>query len=59
LNNPLKYVDPTGLYNIKDGTVEKGDTLRGITKELNNYFGTNNSVDDYVKMNGISDPDKI
>jgi RHS repeat-associated protein len=59
LNNPLKYVDPTGLYNMKTGEVEKGDTLGGITGELNNYFGTKYSYNDIAQINNIANPDAI
>lgn len=59
LNNPLKYVDPTGMYNIKSGEVEKGDTLSAITSELNDYYGTKYNYNDIAKFNNISNPDKI
>jgi len=59
INNPLFYVDPTGMYIMKTGEVEKGDTLGGITSELNNYFGTNYSSGDIAAFNNISNPDKI
>lgn len=58
-NNPLKYLDPTGMYDIKAGKVESGDTLGGITKELNDFYATDYSVNDIAKINGISDPNKI
>ena len=59
LNNPLKYVDPTGMYDIKAGKVEEGDTMGGINDELNEFYGTNYSVEDLAKINGIADPNKI
>ncbi|MCG6153951.1 polymorphic toxin-type HINT domain-containing protein [Leptospira bandrabouensis] len=46
-------------YDIKTGTVEKGDNLIKITKELNDKYGTNYSVEDIKKMNGLKDSDKI
>lgn len=59
LNNPIKFIDPTGMYNMKSGEVEKGDTLGGITSELNDYFGTRHSYQDIAKINNISDPNKL
>ena len=35
LNNPLKYIDPTGKYNVETGEIEKGDTEKSITKAVN------------------------
>jgi len=37
-NNPLINIDPTGLYNIKTGTVEKGDTPDKIVNSINKAF---------------------
>jgi len=59
LNNPLIFVDPTGMYNMKSGEVEKGDTLSKITNELNDYFGTDYTYKDIAKFNDISNPDLI
>ena len=59
LNNPIKFVDPTGMYNMKTGEVEKGDTLGSITGELNTYFGTNYSFQDIATINDISNPNRI
>jgi RHS repeat-associated protein len=59
LNNPLKFIDPTGMYNMPTGEVEEGDTLGSITGELNNYFGTRLSYQDLAKINSISDPNRI
>ncbi len=58
-NNPVIYVDPNGLFNIKTGDIEKGDTLRDITNQLNKKFGTKLSVSDVARANKIKDPDKI
>ncbi|MGB4268164.1 MAG: RHS repeat-associated core domain-containing protein, partial [Spirochaetota bacterium] len=58
-NNPVTFVDPDGLFNIKTGEIEKGDTLRDITQQLNSKFGTNLTVLDVAKANNIKNPDKI
>jgi hypothetical protein len=58
-NNPVIYVDPDGLFNIKTGEIEKGDTLRSITPQLNSRYGTNLSIFDVAKANNIKNPDKI
>jgi LysM repeat protein len=54
-NNPVKYVDPNGMFNVKTGEVEKGDTLSSITKILNKTNGTNYSVSTVQKLNNIED----
>jgi RHS repeat-associated protein len=58
-NNPVIYIDPDGLFNIKTGEIERGDTLKSITPQLNSKFGTNLSIFDVAKANNIKNPDKI
>lgn len=58
-NNPLKLVDPNGLFSLLTGTVEKGDTLGFITNVLNNTYSTNYSVSTIAKLNGIQNPNLI
>ncbi len=58
-NNPLKFTDPFGLFVVKTGTVEKGDTLNKITSMLNKVNSTNYSVPQVAKLNGIEDVNKI
>jgi hypothetical protein len=38
-------------YIIKTGEVEKGDTLISITKEVNNYYGTDKDASEMAKIN--------
>ena len=38
-NNPIINKDPTGLYNVKTGVVEKGDTKSKIVNSINKAFG--------------------
>ncbi len=58
-NNPLTYKDPFGLYNLKSGKVEKGDTLSLIRNLINKTNGTNYSVSQLANLNKISNPDRI
>jgi len=58
-NNPINRSDPSGLFNSKTGAVEKGDTLSKITNILNTNNGTNYSVPQVAKLNGIKDANKI
>ena len=37
--NPINNSDPTGLYNVKTGVVEKGDTKSNIVNSINKAFG--------------------
>lgn len=46
-------------YNIKNGTVEKGDTLTSITKEMNEFYGTKLTVDNVQKINAVANKNKI
>ena len=57
--NPITGKDPLGLFNIKTGAVEKGDTLSKITSLLNQTYGTNNSVNQIASLNKISNPNLI
>ncbi|MBU0667771.1 LysM domain-containing protein [Patescibacteria group bacterium] len=59
LDNPIMYNDPTGLYIMKTGEVEKGDTMTSITGELNDYFGTKLTPQQLAAINSVSDPDTI
>ena len=58
-NNPIRLIDPNGMFDIETGTIEKGDNLTEITRQLNKKFGTNFTVQDVAKANGIEDVDKI
>jgi RHS repeat-associated protein len=40
-NNPINAHDPTGMYDIKTGEVQKGDTKKSILETINKEFGTN------------------
>ncbi len=59
-NNPIMFVDPSGLYKLEKGTngtvyavIESGDTLSGIAKsEVNNASA-------YRKMNYSGNPNSI
>ena len=57
-NNPLRYVDPTGLL-TEDGIVEKDDTLSEIAETVLDRTGLDLSVEHLAKSNGIENPDKI
>jgi len=41
LSNPVRYIDPLGLYNIETGVIEKGDTKDSITQLINKTFNIN------------------
>jgi RHS repeat-associated protein len=58
-NNPLRYIDPDGLFEIETGKIEKGDNLTAIAKQLNEKFKTNLTVDQIAKANNIKDVNKI
>lgn len=58
-NNPMNRIDPTGLYDMRSGAVEDGDTLSGITSQINSHYGLNYSYQTISAINGISDPDSI
>lgn len=59
LNNPLRYIDPTGMFNVKTGEVEKGDNLTNIAKEINKTYETKLTVNDIVRANNIKDANKV
>ena len=58
-NNPIRYIDPLGLFNIQTGTIEKGDTLGDIRNQINGTFGTSLSVSQIAAANNISNPNRI
>jgi RHS repeat-associated protein len=58
-NNPIRMKDPSGMFAIKTGKVEKGDNLTLITTLLNKSNSTNYTVEQVAKLNNISDSDKI
>jgi hypothetical protein len=58
-NNPIILIDPTGMFDIETGTVEKGDNLTKIKNQINQKYGTKLSVSDIATGNNIGDPNKI
>jgi hypothetical protein len=58
-NNPVNRIDPSGLFDIETGTIEKGDNLTKITKQINEKFGTSLTIQDIAKGNNIKDINKI
>jgi len=40
LNNPLKYIDPSGKFKVETGEIEKGDTEKVITDDINKKWNT-------------------
>jgi len=40
-DNPLRFVDPLGLFNTETGEIEKGDSSDSITNSINKTFGIN------------------
>ena len=58
-NRPLYYVDPDGRYSMETGAVEAGDTLSGITNQLNDFYGTNFNYNQIAQVNGVSNPNLI
>ena len=58
-NNPIRYIDPDGLFEIETGKIEKGDNLTTIAKQLNETFKTNLTVEQIAKANNIKDVNKI
>ena len=60
-NNPIRYTDPTGLFDWDTNTIEAGDTLSQIAKDCNTRYGTNYTAKDLQGLNSntISDVNKI
>jgi hypothetical protein len=58
-NNPVNRIDPNGMFDLKNGIVEKGDNLTMITDGINAVNGISYSVSQIAKLNGISNPDHI
>lgn len=58
-NNPLRYIDPTGLFSITTGKIEKGDTLGEIRQQINSKFGISLTTNQLASGNGIKDQNKI
>ncbi|MDD7417435.1 MAG: LysM peptidoglycan-binding domain-containing protein [Spirochaetales bacterium] len=58
-NNPVHYIDPTGMFNFETNTIEEGDTLSKIADDYNSKNGTNVTAEDIAKANNINDPNKI
>ncbi len=54
-NNPLRFIDPTGLYNIETGQVEKGDTPDIIVNSINKTFGINTNWNTVKDVSFYSD----
>jgi RHS repeat-associated protein len=50
-NNPLKYIDPTGMLDAATGKIEKGDTPKSITQSVNDRWGTHYTWLDIVTLN--------
>ena len=58
-NNPLRYLDPFGLFNMETGEIEKGDTLSEITWQINDKYHTTYTNSEIAQLNNIENPDKI
>ena len=60
-NTPVRYSDPTGLFDFDTNTIEEGDTLSQIAKDCNTRYGKNYTADDLQGLNSdtIIDKDKI
>lgn len=51
----MKYIDPTGMFNVETGEVEEGDTLESITGILNDEYGISLTESKVAEVNGIED----
>ena len=58
-DNPIVFVDPNGMFDIENGTIEKGDNLTDITKQINAKYHTSLTIADIAKGNNIKDPNVI
>jgi RHS repeat-associated protein len=58
-NNPVRYNDPSGEFIMKTGKIEKGDTLGGITNQINKKYGTKYTVNQIASANGIKNANLI
>ena len=58
--NPIMYKDPSGHFEIVEGTIEKGDTLSKIATDITKEYGQKVGVKGLLKLNPqIKNPDKI
>lgn len=58
-NNPVVFIDPTGMFDEITGTIEKGDTLTSIKNSLNESRTQGLTVNELGKFNNIQDINKI
>jgi len=64
-NNPVKYVDPSGEYNVETGLIEEGDTREGIVDAVNTALGiitdwaTIAEVSYFMNNFNTSDPSRL
>lgn len=54
-NNPLRFIDPTGLYNTETGEIEEGDTQDGIVQSINDAFGIETDWDTISQVSFYGD----
>jgi RHS repeat-associated protein len=58
-DNPITYSDPLGLFVMSTGLIQKGDTLGGITSQLNAKYGSSLTVSQVASANGIKNVNLI
>lgn len=58
-NNPINGSDPLGLFDIKTGYVNRGDTTAGIASIINSRDGTSYTYKDVMGWAGITNPTKL